>query len=467
MANIGIGASTGNPYTLAGGALSTLGSGSNLALPAMGYGNNVTQGIGGATSGLGGLLGVAGGVQGLISGNNPLAAIGSLGSGAYGAYQGFGSMLDSFGGGGGSLPSLTSAFASMAPEMASGLANALGANLAAGASAEAISAALSAGLGTAAGAAAPIIQAITGWLEESEAMKARESGWWNNPIKGELYSGATSGVADATSRFQAVSGGQGGLQGAPTDALVAALGGGMNSLIPYYQTKQGGVGAIRASDTVTGTLGQSGYTGDGMSPEKYTQNFADAQQGMVGIVQELLNRGMTYEQLGKLPISGDWVQQGLDANQDYVNQSYQRDAGKYDTDLYNLRNQAGDTRSYTPAQYLESVQGAAMYSPEAQSHASNLITNMYGGPLWTALARMGTGGQGIQDLIQQHFDPWWLPKSQPGNFGGFTYGSPVESQMLAGSNVPQYLLGAPAAPPPGVSVEQLMLEQARGSQGGA
>ena len=28
------------------------------------------------------------------------------------------------------------------------------------------------------------------------------------------------------------------------------------------------------------------------------------------------------------------------------------------------------------------------------------------GPLWAAIARMGAGGPQLQDLIQQHFDPW-------------------------------------------------------------
>ena len=60
----------------------------------------------------------------------------------------------------------------------------------------------------------------------------------------------------------------------------------------------------------------------------------------------------------------------------------------------------------TPANLFEAAQGSAPLAPDAKTHASGLITSMYGGPLWTALSRMGVGGPDLQALIQQHFNPW-------------------------------------------------------------
>ena len=55
---------------------------------------------------------------------------------------------------------------------------------------------------------------------------------------------------------------------------------------------------------------------------------------------------------------------------------------------------------------LQQALGASMAGPADVTKATGLYTNMYGGPFWAAMARIGAGGPEIQDQIQQHFDPW-------------------------------------------------------------
>jgi hypothetical protein len=107
-------------------------------------------------------------------------------------------------------------------------------------------------------------------LGDSRAKKnsARGEGWWNTPLMGALNSAATVGVGLAIQIF----------------------------------ATQGGRGVVRASD--------SGGTHD---PATYTANFNRAQSGLVRVVNELLWRGVSYEQLGALPVSGDWAMKSLDA----------------------------------------------------------------------------------------------------------------------------------------------------------
>ncbi|GEM_PF-2163871 len=265
------------------------------------------------------------------------------------------------------------------------------------------------------------------------------TGYWNNPIKGALYSNATAGVETANLALDLLY--AEGLNNIPPLFLVAQVSPITNSLAPYYATAQGGTGAIKASDTVTGGTGSmSGepYTGDGTSPEQYTANFTRAQQGLTTLVEYLLNHAVTYETLGSTPVIGNWAWQTMDlANplQDF----YNRGAAKYDAEGSKLMNAyilacygpPEWTKDYTewggypPMAYISGTNFSEPYpAPPADAtpaalfttakgsgeiegaQAEILITSMYGGPLWTALGRMGVGGQTMQNLIQQHFDPW-------------------------------------------------------------
>jgi hypothetical protein len=270
--------------------------------------------------------------------------------------------------------------------------------------------------GLSGGLALPIAaftQMLTAAITQAEERNARASGWWNNPIKGGLYSGATSGVERAQGISDALSGTPGGIAGMSTDMLLRALPDMTNSLAPYYRTAQGGLGAIRASDTVTGGTGDmrnQPYTGDGASPEQYTANFTRAQTGMTDLVKTLLGRGVSYEQLGQLPVTGDWADGSMDmANplQDFYTRG--NVGGKYDAEAAQLWGGAG--ADIAPQDLLTNALGSSQFAPESVTKASHLQTDMYGGPLWTALARMGVGGPEIQGLIQQNFDPWAVART--------------------------------------------------------
>ncbi|HXE88966.1 MAG TPA: hypothetical protein VN524_19430, partial [Hyphomicrobiaceae bacterium] len=310
----------------------------------------------------------------------------------------------------------------------------------------ALTTALSGALAGVGAAAAPIIAGITSYLSNSEEAKARNAGYTNNPIKGALYSNATAGVGGAQSILDALAG-QGGIDQVSTADLEQILPSLTNLLMPYYATAEGGHGPIRASDTLTGGHGSviAGNTPPGLGgADQYTGNFTTAQSGLTDVVNALLKRGVSYEDLGKLPASGDWVQQTLDVNNP-LQALYAARAPEYDAAaaplLASARTAARQTldpqeamhmaaeglnpatfgysqdpqgnwgtsglyNTATPANLFEAAQGSAPLAPDAKTHASGLITSMYGGPLWTALSRMGVGGPDLQTLIQQHFNPW-------------------------------------------------------------
>jgi hypothetical protein len=64
-------------------------------------------------------------------------------------------------------------------------------------------------------------------------------------------------------------------------------------------------GGGRASDS-TGAGGTQ-------SPAEHTANAERAKANLADVVSQLLRRGVTYEQLGRLPVSGDWAMESLDA----------------------------------------------------------------------------------------------------------------------------------------------------------
>ncbi len=80
---------------------------------------------------------------------------------------------------------------------------------------------------------------------------------------------------------------------------------------------------------------------------------------------------------------------------------------------------------------------------------------MYGGGLWTALARMGAGGPGIQDLIQQHFDPWAMTRSPWGSTPSSLGTSPHNASNLSSGTVPDARFPATLPAASGVNLTAL------------
>lgn len=430
----------GNAAQGAGGGLQTIGGlaqivGSNPALAqALGLSGGALGGIGGAVGGLGGVLGL---IQGIQSGN-PM----QIGTGVLGTAQGASALSGALGG-----PTIASGLAAVAPETTAATLSAL-MGTTVPATATGIAEALSAAAAAYALPVAALVQIITDTLSESERERIQNAGFVNNPIKGALYSGATAGVGAANKAFEPFAGN---LQGADTNALMQALTQGTNSLMPYYATATGGRGAIRASDTLTGG---HGTTSDKALPggdvNAYTQNAQKAQQSIMDTVNELMKRGVSYEQLGQLPVNGNWTNETLDANNP-LNALYAANAAKYDPEGQQFLNSA--LQRTAPQQYFNaqgeggnwetlpeqlSIQGyGGQVAPQdittqnlfqaAQgqagtpgSNAQGLVTGMTGGPLWSALSRMlsptwgNTQPGSLQELIQQHFDPWAMMRSQWG-----------------------------------------------------
>jgi len=342
----------------------------------------------GASGALGALTSLYGLAQGAATGN-PIG----VAQGALGAYGGLTSAAG--------VAPISSALVQVAPEIASAVVTGLTGTSTAGMSTTALTAALSNALAGASAASAPLIMALVSYLGAAEESHARHSGWWNNPIKGALYSNATAGVKGANDVLDQLAQ-TGGITKASTSDLEAAVTPLANLLLPYYGTGQGGARAIRASESA-GSPGTQ-------SKAEYTGNFDQAQQGLVDVVNELLKRGVSYEDLGKLPVSGDWTQQTLDLN-DPLRTLYAGNAAKFDPEgsqiLWRAALPGGaPPLNLTPSDLLTAALGSSGAAPDQVTHASGLETSMYGGPLWTALARMNAGGPGLQDLISQHFDPW-------------------------------------------------------------
>lgn len=364
-------------------------------------------------------------------------------SGVSGGLSGGGG-LDSFGAGAaglGGLSSLLSAIQGFKGGTASGAVggtsgllgaiqalNALATGTEVGSAALAASPALSAisgavsGLSGTTAAAAPIIAALVSYLGNQEEMSARNSGAVNNPIKGGLSSGATAGVGSANSLLSQVQqgGGLGNLSVEQEQGLLPQL---LNDLMPYYATAEGPRGAVKASDTFTGGTGGAASKPLG-GADQYTQNFSQAQSGLMDVINDLMRKGVSYEQLGQLPdVNPNWSMQTLDAAGG-PQQFYDANKAQYDQSAQPFLQQAQQSGiqlqpgQLTPELLFQAMQGSAGMAPDAKTHASGLISSMYGGPLWNAIARMGAGGPEMQGMIQSHFNPWATAQGfSPEQFG--------------------------------------------------
>jgi len=437
------GARSGNIPGAVGGGLQTIGGAAGLA-KSLGLLSGPAAGtVGAAAGGAGGLLSLATGIQGLIKGGvPPLQSALTMAGGATSTYSAIASLSAQFPELFGTvLPPISAGLDAAAAALGlggaaagsgvvGGIATGVGSGVAAG-----VEGGVIAGGGTASGAlaaaapfalpAAYVLQAVTDTIAEMERQRVMNAGFANNPIKGALYSQATASIAQANKILDAIKQ-TGDLSAVSTADLGKVLAETTTSMLPYYATAQGGRGAIRASDTITGRgadWAAKPYMG-GQTPAEYTQKAEMAQAGIAGLVKELLKRGVTYEQIGQLPVSGDWAQASLDAGnrpEEMLARLYATPApGQTESRaaegvrLGNLGvaggrgNMADDPNSPfgIAGSLLNAALGGSMLSSAENSKASGLLTSMYGGPLWAALARAGTADPELRSLIDQHFDPW-------------------------------------------------------------
>jgi len=254
---------------------------------------------------------------------------------------------------------------------------------------------------------------------------------------GMLHPAATAGVSQASQ----ILAGLGNLETATTGNLLAAVTAASNALLPYYATAQGRLRAVRASDSA-GARGMQ-------SRAEYIASAEGAKANLVAVVNELLRRGVTYEALGRLPVSGDWAMESLDAGGtplEMLKRSPRagalilEGAGLAGRFLPGIVGRAPAPEggwsmpspyAYDPADLLGVALGSSMRAPDRETHASGLMTSMYGGPLWTALARMGVSDPTIQQLIASYFDPWVLLRTWPSRLPAST--GPAGDPLFPGS----------------------------------
>ena len=428
------------------GMLNTIGAGAGAGLGLL----NAARGIssGDIPTALGGGLSAIGGAAGLLKSMPELSGLLGVGSGTLDAVSagagGLGSLLGlAMAVKSGNPAQIASSLYSMLPAIQALASTTTGASMLSAIGLGTIGTATTAGTGIL-GAVAPalaaasafalpvaaVVQAITDSIAQMERERVANAGFTNNPIKGALYSSATDNMAKVNTLLGEIDA-RGGAAGLSTAEIADALVSASNGLMPYYATAQGGRGAIKASDTITGAgtdWAAKPYEG-GQTPAEYTKNAEQAKEGIGALVQELLNRGVTYEQIGQLPVAGDWAQQTLDAGgtpweflMERVSPERRAELIQEANSLYGtfagksgpMASATGaDWRTNTPTNPIEQADalmglslGSSMLGPDKATKASGLMTKMYGGPVWAMLARTGIGGAQIQGLIAQHFDPW-------------------------------------------------------------
>lgn len=169
----------------------------------------------------------------------------------------------------------------------------------------------------------------------------------------------------------------GGVGSIPTAALLPMLQDAINQSSVSYRTTQGPRGPVRASDTAT----------------RQASDRAVAQ-----MVTELLQRGVSYEQIGQLPLSFNPAFQSLDMPIPW-DAYYAAQAARWESEFPTI---FGNTMGFSSSQLLPAINMYG-YGPEDAGSQFNTVTAAFGGPIWTYLARLRVDPSG---LIAAHFDPW-------------------------------------------------------------
>ena len=185
-----------------------------------------------------------------------------------------------------------SALTSVAPQLAAQLGVTVGAQTGATIGGTAIS-------GVAAGVApavALLAIMVTQMISSEEEFAARGSGWWNNPIIGNLYDQTTRGIQSIHAISDELN--KVGMQNVSTQDLMRVLGKMSDDIYPYYEKAQGGRGPVSG--------GQAAGSPGMMSEAEYTAAGEAAVRQMVDVVSELQRRGVTMEQLGTIQGNVHW-----------------------------------------------------------------------------------------------------------------------------------------------------------------
>jgi hypothetical protein len=478
-----------------GGGLSTLGSAAQFAAssPAISGAIGMSPGalgtVGTVAGGAGGLLSLAQGIKGLIDGGaDPVQSALSMAGGLTSTYSALASLSQMYpnlglpalptvtqlldmgtsalgiggavggaaaglAGGGLSAASALSATLPAATQAGIGAATTAAEALSAGGSAAAAGASGATGAASAAMAAAapwlsvaaPIIIGIVGTLSQNEARRIRQAGYMNNPIAGNLYSNASRVMGSAKADLAKL----GPLEKANTADLAAALVSGSVGLQGYLSFGMGPAGPIAASSTLTGAFGREGAAGKDGFPTiaRWQKDADDMKQGLANIAKELMARGVTYEQIGSLPVPQDWGSRGTKGHgginaEDPLPRYYAANQQKYDAEGNQIGGKLGAAATARPVTMWESrgeggaevetgqvnydyhgmpmgyvnpenlflaAQGANRYgAPDEVTKAGGLVTGMFGGPFWAMMATTGAADKDpvLSKMVHDKFDPW-------------------------------------------------------------
>src|SRR3990167_5124533 len=276
-------------------------------------------------------------------------------------------------------------------------------------------------------------------LEQTAKLK---SGAYNNPIIGQLYSNATEGVNAAN---QSLAPYAGDYSQASNMELLSQLQNATNNVLPYFQTAQGGVEALRPSDA-TGSPGTQAQA-------EYTQQFTNAKDQIATLTKELMNRGVSYEQLGQLGIDPRWTGLSLDAGGGPW-EYYARDKAKCAETAPGWENLLQSpqiaTRTQNVDPNLPNYQAPVSWDEAPRYHSEYFVKPTEG--------MLQPGEQGYEANVgAQSYTPWAYAGAQ--NIAGL--GSPIQPGTFTPDNAFMAALGATGYDPNAMRPE----EQAKGVMG--
>ena len=354
-----------------------------------------TSGVLSQTAGaiLSGGLGAAGGALGLYSSIDQMlkngATVGGVANAvlsAYATYAGVATLSNAAFGT--ALPTIGSALSGItvgtaAPGItAATTAGVTGGELALGGAAETGAVAASGAAASIAAVAAPIVLAALFYMQNKELMDARSSGWWNNPIIGQLYGAAVQSI-NRSDQLAASVQNAGGVTALSNDDLRQLIGAYSNNLLPFYYTLQGGRGAVRAIDA-TGTS-------ETLSTEAFTAKQNEILTNYSLAVAEMYRRTGSLSTLSGLDTAPQFSETGLaGSNASFGGGALQSamvgassSFSNYLPFIYAFQSQTFGT---TDAMQLGSLSGGLRglaYSPTFSPAATNEI---FGGPAQATLA---------------------------------------------------------------------------------
>ena len=209
----------------------------------------------------------------------------------------------------------------------------------------------------------------------------------------------------------------GGVVNIPTAALLPMLQDGINQSSVLYRTAQGRRVPIHVSDPVLARRPAS-------------------DQAVAEMVTELLQRGVSYERIGQLPLNFNPAFQSLDMPIPW-DAYYAPQAARWESEFPTI---FGNTMGFSSSHLLPAINMYG-YGPEDAGSQFNTVTAAYGGPIWTYLARLRVDPSG---LIAAHFDPWRAFRNMtPGQVAAYIAPAVSQAAQVQAQQYQNFTSGGP------------------------